>query len=81
MSEKKTLKQDLAEGGFIVAPGAYDALTAKIIESHGFSAVYMTGYGTSASGLGLPDLGFLTMTEMVQNASRMVDAIEIPLIW
>ena len=80
MSVRKTLKQDLAEGGFIVAPGAYDVLTAKIIESHGFPAVYMTGYGTSASGFGLPDLGFLTMTEMVQNASRMVDAIEIPLI-
>ncbi len=65
---------------FIMAPGAYDALTAKIIEREGFNAVYMTGFGTAAVVYGLPDRGLLTMTEMVQNASRIVNAINIPLI-
>jgi len=80
MDEKKNLKTLLNRTGFVTAPGAYDALTARIVESNGFPAVYMTGYGTSVSGFGLPDIGFLTMTEMVWNASRMADAIEIPLI-
>lgn len=80
MNDAKNLKKIMEKTTFIAAPGAYDALTAKIVESQGFPAVYMTGYGTSVSGFGLPDLGFLTMTEMVQNAGRMADAVEIPLI-
>ncbi|MFH1137863.1 MAG: isocitrate lyase/PEP mutase family protein [Pseudomonadota bacterium] len=76
MSIKTLLEQD----ELIQAPGAYDALTAKIIQAQGFPAVYMTGYGVSVSMLGLPDLGFLTMTEMVENAGRMADAVSIPLI-
>jgi 2,3-dimethylmalate lyase len=80
MNDAKNLKKKMKKTKFIAAPGAYDALTAKIIESQGFPAVYMTGYGTSVSGFGLPDLGFLTMTEMVRNAARMADAVEIPLI-
>ena len=48
----------------ILAPGAYDALTARIIEQAGFAAVYMTGFGTSASLLGRPDVGLLTMSQM-----------------
>ncbi len=80
MSAKKNLKELLAKEGFVVAPGVYDALTAKIVEAHGFSALYMSGYGTSVSMLGLPDLGFATMTEMVQNAARIADAVNIPLI-
>jgi 2-methylisocitrate lyase-like PEP mutase family enzyme len=80
MNESKNLRKLLEQDGLIQAPGAYDALTAKIVYSLGFPAVYMTGYGTSVSNLGLPDLGFLTMTEMVQNAGRMADAVGIPLI-
>lgn len=76
----KNLKELIKNGEFIMAPGAYDALTAKIIEAEGFNAVYMTGFGTSAFHFGLPDRGLLTMTEMVQNASRIVSAITIPLI-
>ncbi len=64
----------------VLAPGVYDALTAKIVEAQGFDAVYMTGYGTSAAMFGLPDIGLLTMTEMADNAARIADAVEIPLI-
>jgi len=66
--------------GLLMAPGAYDAMTAKMIEAAGFKAVYMTGYGTSAGRFGLPDLGLLTLTEMADNAARIADAVGIPLI-
>ena len=80
MEQSKNLSKMIKSGEFIIAPGAYDALTARIIESEGFNAVYMTGFGTSAFQFGLPDRGLLTMTEMVQNANRIVNAINIPLI-
>ncbi len=80
MEESKILNDMIKKGEFIMAPGAYDALTARIIESEGFNAVYMTGFGTSAFHFGLPDRGLLTMTEMVQNANRIVNAINVPLI-
>ncbi len=76
----RMIKELMARGELVQAPGVYDALSAKIVEARGFNAVYMTGYGTSAGQLGLPDLGFITMTEMVLNAGRIADAVEIPLI-
>lgn len=80
MERDRSFRNMIKNKEFIMAPGAYDALTARIIESEGFNAVYMTGYGTSAFLFGLPDRGLVTLTEMVQNASRIVDAINIPLI-
>ncbi|MBD3229567.1 MAG: carboxyvinyl-carboxyphosphonate phosphorylmutase [Candidatus Lokiarchaeota archaeon] len=80
MNSKNNLKELIEEEVFIQAPGAYNALTGKIIEDQGFSAVYMTGYGTSAANFGLPDIGLLTMTEMVQNAKCIADAVNIPVI-
>jgi 2-methylisocitrate lyase-like PEP mutase family enzyme len=80
MGQSKSLNKMIKDGEFIVAPGAYDALTAKLIEAEDFNSVYMTGFGTSAMLYGLPDRGLLTMTEMVQNAARIADAIDIPLI-
>jgi 2-methylisocitrate lyase-like PEP mutase family enzyme len=67
------------EGGLIVAPGAYDCLTAKLIEQAGFAAVYMTGAGTAAS-LGYPDFGLVTMSEMVANAQRIATAVAVPVV-
>src|SRR5579872_2964100 len=64
----------------ILAPGAYDALSARMIEQAGFPAVYMTGFGTSASLLGRPDVGLLTMSQMVDNARRIVQAVDVPVI-
>ncbi len=64
----------------ILAPGAFDALSARVVESAGFDAVYMTGFGSSASLLGQPDVGLLTGNEMMDNARRIAQAINVPLI-
>ncbi|MHA1482909.1 MAG: isocitrate lyase/PEP mutase family protein [Candidatus Heimdallarchaeaceae archaeon] len=82
MSQKlgKKLKERLTQSKILVAPGAHDVLTARIIEEVGFEAIYMTGYGTVASMMGKPDVGLLTMTEMVHRASNMAEAVNIPVI-
>ena len=64
----------------LVVPGAYDCVSARLVERAGFQAVYMTGYGTSASRLGLPDLGFAGLAEMADHARNMTSAVSIPLI-
>ena len=74
------LRQMLAEPGIIMAPGAYDCLTAKIIQQAGFPAVYMTGAGTSVARLGYPDLALATMTEMVANAADIASTVDVPVI-
>lgn len=80
--EKMTtrLRKLLSRDEILVAPGAHDPLVAKIIEKEGFEAVYMTGYGTSASILGQPDVGLLTQTEMAYRAANIVEAVSIPVI-
>jgi len=70
----------LAHPQTIVAPGAYDALSARLIEAAGFPAVYMTGFGVAASMLGRPDVGLTTMSEMVDSARRIVQAVSVPVI-
>jgi len=64
----------------LVLPGCYDALGARLIEQADFSAVYMTGFGTTASLLGRPDVGLLGMTEMVDNARRITSAVDLPVV-
>jgi len=76
----KTLKELIEAGELVVAPGVFNPLTAMITQAQGFEAVYMTGFGTSAMNHGYPDLGLLTMTEMVQNAERIAASVSIPLI-
>ena len=78
--ETGKLRRMLGEPGIIMAPGAYDCLTAKIIQQAGFPAVYMTGAGTSVARLGYPDLALATMTEMVANASDIAAAVDVPVI-
>src|SRR6056297_764273 len=80
MNNRKILKELLEKKEILVAPGAHDVLTAKVIEQIGFKAVYMTGYGQAASSLGKPDVGLLTMTEMLDRASKFVSAVKIPVI-
>jgi carboxyvinyl-carboxyphosphonate phosphorylmutase len=74
------LRQMLKAPGIVVAPGAYDCLTARIIQQAGFPAVYMTGAGTSIARLGYPDLALATMTEMVANAAAIAATVEVPVI-
>lgn len=64
----------------VLAPGAHDALSARLVEEAGFSCVYMTGFGTAAAMLGRPDLGLVTATEMADTARRIVDAVGTPVI-
>jgi 2-methylisocitrate lyase-like PEP mutase family enzyme len=82
MSERPTtrLRQLLAGPDLILAPGVADALNARLVAQEGFDAIYMTGSGTTAVRLGMPDIGLLTMTEMVDNAARIADASGLPLI-
>jgi len=74
------LRKILHEPEILIAPGAHNAFTAKIIEQAGFKAVYMTGSGAAMDLLGLPDLGFLTMSEMVAHARNIVQATSLPVI-
>jgi 2-methylisocitrate lyase-like PEP mutase family enzyme len=74
------LRAQLQRGDFIVAPGVYEMLTAKVADRLGFPALYMTGYGVSASHLGLPDAGLVGFTDMVGRAQTIADGITRPLI-
>lgn len=76
----RRLRELLARPKVLMAPGAADALTARLIAKHGFEAIYMTGAGTTAVRLGMPDVGLLTMNEMVDNARSIADASRLPLI-
>lgn len=80
MKAARRLRELLAEDAIILAPGCHDALGAYFIQKAGFKTAYMTGYGAACSLLGRPDLGELTMTEIVEHAGRIAAAIEIPLI-
>ena len=75
----KILRNKLNAPAMVLAPFVYDALQAKIAESVGFEAVYMTGFGTAAAR-GFPDLGLLTMTEMVENVRAIARSVQIPVI-
>jgi carboxyvinyl-carboxyphosphonate phosphorylmutase len=80
MRQTARLRKLIQSKKILVAPGAFDALSAKLIEAVGFKTVYMSGFGTAASIFGVPDIGLLTMTEMVGNAKRISDAVGIPVI-
>jgi 2-methylisocitrate lyase-like PEP mutase family enzyme len=75
-----TLKSLLAAGEFIVAPGVFEMLSAKIADGLGFKALYMTGYGISASHLGLADAGLVTYRDMVERARTIAQGTRTPLI-
>ena len=79
MTQGSRFRALLHRDGMVVAPGAYDCITAKLIEQAGFATVYMTGAGTAAT-LGYPDFGLVTMSEMVTNAGRIAAAVELPVI-
>jgi 2-methylisocitrate lyase-like PEP mutase family enzyme len=80
MTRASRLRELLRSDSILVAPGAYDAWSARLVEQAGFASVYMTGFGAAASCLGMPDLGLMTATEMGSQAKRLSDAIRVPLI-
>src|ERR1700690_3666608 len=79
MTQAARFRELLHRDGMIVAPGAYDCITARMIARAGFDCVYMTGAGTAAT-LGYPDFGLVTMSEMVDNAGRIAAAVDVPVI-
>jgi 2-methylisocitrate lyase-like PEP mutase family enzyme len=80
MAVRTTLRQLVSRKNGLVVPGAYDGISARLVERSGFPAVYMSGYGTSASRLGLPDLGYAGLAEMADHARNLAAAVTIPLI-
>lgn len=75
-----TLRTLLASGRTLVAPGATDALSAKLIEAHGFECVYIGSYATAASRFGVPDTGLLSLDELVEQARTIANAVSVPVI-
>ncbi len=80
MTQTKHLRTLLAQSDLLIAPGAVDALTARLIQEAGFPVVYATGAGIANAQFALPDLGLLTMTEMLESIRRIVDAAGVPVI-
>ena len=79
--KQKLLKENIKKRDqIIVLPGVFDALSAKIAQQVGFEAMFQTGYGSAASLLGLPDFGFLNAGENIENARRIIRAVDVPVI-
>lgn len=79
MTPRQTMRALIARSGYTMIPGAYDTLTAQLVEQAGFEAVYLTGGGYSRAS-GYPDLGLLTMSENVRFIALTADAVGIPVI-
>jgi 2-methylisocitrate lyase-like PEP mutase family enzyme len=79
MGHATKFREQLRRDSMVIAPGAYDCITARTIAQAGFSAVYMTGAGTAAT-LGYPDYGLVTMSEMADNAGRIASSVDVPVI-
>lgn len=74
------LRQALSEPSLVVAPGAYDCITARLVATAGFQALYIIGSGISMSRLGAPDVGLMSFTEVLDQAQRIADVVDIPVI-
>jgi 2-methylisocitrate lyase-like PEP mutase family enzyme len=80
MTTARRLRDLLSKPGAIRSLGAHDVFTARLIEAAGLETVFIGGFGTSASLLGLPDIGFITLTEMAEAVRRMAQRVAIPVI-
>ena len=80
MTPASKLRSLIGSGKIVMAPGAMDSLSARLVERAGFPAVYMTGLGATASRLGQPDIGLLSQTEMTEHARNMARTVSIPII-
>lgn len=80
MEKAKKLREMLASDQIIMAPGAYDAWSARMVEKAGFNAIYMSGYAVSASVLGMPDIGLMSFAEIVNAARNMCNVTSVPII-
>ena len=80
MRKTKELRNLLSAKEISVIPGAYDALSAKLVQEAGFKAVYATGAGIANSQFGFPDVGLTTQTEILEQVRRIVNAVELPVV-
>ena len=80
VSPGRVLRERLATGEILIVPGAFDALTGRLLERAGFEVIYRGGYAASAAAFGLPDLGITSAAEMVDHARRLCSAVSIPVI-
>jgi len=78
--KRQRLAQAVRNGEFVIAPGVYDGISARLADRLGFPAMYMTGYGTVASHLGLPDAGLASYTDMVGRVGQIASGTKTPLI-
>src|SRR5713101_5598056 len=79
-SLNRRLRQTLIRGAGLLLPGAANALAARVIAASGFEAVYITGAGIANTALGVPDLGLVTLTELVDHVAAIRDVIALPLV-
>src|ERR1043166_2026012 len=80
MSARRTLRNLIEQKQALVVPGAYDGVSARLVERAGFPAGYMIGYGTAASRRGLPDRAYAGLAEMADHARNLAAAVSIPLV-
>jgi 2-methylisocitrate lyase-like PEP mutase family enzyme len=80
MKSTTKLRQLLTRAGMLIAPGAPDVMTARLVEAEGFDAVYLGGFAASASALGIPDHSLITMTELLEHARHVAVAVNIPIL-
>lgn len=80
MKKTTQLKKLILDQEILIMPGAFDALSAKVIESVGFKAIQATGFGIAASVLGKPDIGILSMGQMLEQTRNIVQAVDIPVM-
>lgn len=80
VSSAARLRELLRKPGLLQAPGCFDAFSARLIEQAGFPVAYMTGFGSAASVLGMPDTGLISFAEMAGHARNIAAALKIPLI-
>lgn len=79
MNPRKRLKELIARSKLLIAPGAFDGLSARLVEEAGFEAVYLSG-GAVARSMGVPDIGLVTLSEVIERAAQVVSAVEVPVI-
>ena len=74
------LRKEIESGNFIIAPGVFEMVSALIADRMGFKALYVTGYGTVASALGLPDAGLASYSQMIEHVGRIAEMTKTPVI-
>lgn len=80
MSTRKQLKQRVAAKRGLLVPGAFNALSARLVADLGFEAIYITGAGVTNMWFGMPDQGFMGLSEIAEHTARIRDAVEVPLL-